>query len=159
MSSPSFTNLSAAGRSLLDRRSFLGHLGSGLAGVALQKLLADDGPIRPSIRSDAPLAPRVPHFAPRAKRVVMIFSSGACSQLDTWDYKPELIARHGQPMPGLEDLITFQGEQGALARSARYSVFGDTPSRAAASPRVLPPAISSRACVSWCGASFGGRPR
>jgi len=117
MSSPSFTSLSSAGRSLLNRRSFLGHLGSGLAGVALQQLLADDGPIRPRIRSEAPLAPRAPHFSPRAKRVVMIFSSGACSHLDTWDYKPELIARHGQPMPGLEDLITFQGEQGALTRS------------------------------------------
>ena len=117
MSSPSFTSLSAAGRSLLDRRSFLGHLGSGLAGIALQRLLTDDSPIRPVIRSDAPLAPRAPHFAPRAKRVVMIFSSGACSHLDTWDYKPELIARHGQPLPGLENLITFQGEQGALTRS------------------------------------------
>jgi hypothetical protein len=47
----------------------------------------------------------------------VIFCSGACSQLDTFDYKPELIRRHGQPMPGTEKLITFQGEQGALNRS------------------------------------------
>ena len=38
--------------------------------------------------------------APRAKRVLMIFCSGACSHLDTWDYKPELIKYDGQPMPG-----------------------------------------------------------
>src|SRR5690606_2460964 len=50
-------------------------------------------------------------------RVIMIFCSGACSHLDTWDYKPELIKRHGQPMPGAEELITFQGGQGNLTRS------------------------------------------
>src|SRR5262249_30507166 len=35
----------------------------------------------------------------------------------TWDYKPELVRRDGQPLPGGDKLITFQGEQGALARS------------------------------------------
>jgi hypothetical protein len=49
--------------------------------------------------------------------VLVIFASGACSHLDTWDYKPELIKRHGQPLPGGETLVTFQGEQGALTRS------------------------------------------
>jgi len=117
MSSPSFRDLSRAGRALLGRRSFLAHFGSGLAGIALQRLLADDGPIRPEIDAAAPLAPRAPHFAPKAKRVVMIFCSGACSQVDTWDHKPELVKRHGQPLPGADALITFQGEQGALTQS------------------------------------------
>jgi hypothetical protein len=39
------------------------------------------------------------------------------SHVDSWDYKPELERRDGQPMPGGEKLITFQGEQGGLARS------------------------------------------
>ncbi len=47
----------------------------------------------------------------------MIFCSGAVSQIDTFDYKPELIKRHGQPMPGAEGLITFQGQQGNLNKS------------------------------------------
>jgi hypothetical protein len=47
----------------------------------------------------------------------MIFCSGAVSQVDTFDYKPELIKRHGQPMPGAEGLITFQGQQGNLTKS------------------------------------------
>ena len=38
----------------------------------------------------------------------MIFCSGACSHIDTWDYKPELIRRHGQPMPG-GPAVTFRG--------------------------------------------------
>ena len=120
------TPLSPAGRALLDRRAFLRHSGMGLGGIALTALLADQGllaaapertPIRPEVRSEAPFAPRPPHFRPRAKRVVMIFCSGACSQLDTWDYKPELIRRHGQPMPGADGLITFQGAQGNLTKS------------------------------------------
>lgn len=108
---------------LLDRRNFLAHLGGGLSGVALADLLGREGaaatstPIRPHIDPANPHAPRAPHFTPRAKRVLMIFCSGAVSQIDTFDYKPELVKRHGQPMPGAEGLITFQGEQGNLTKS------------------------------------------
>jgi hypothetical protein len=118
--------ISNAGRRLLDRRSFLRHTGTGLGGIALTTLLAEQGllaaekdrsPIRPKISPENPLAARSPHFSPKAKRVLMIFCSGACSHLDTWDYKPELIKRHGQPMPGNNKLITFQGEQGNLTKS------------------------------------------
>src|SRR5579859_830793 len=118
--------VSPAGLQLLNRRAFLQRSGLGLGGIALTALLAEQGllradtehsPIRPAIRPDAPTAARPPHFKARAKRVLLIFCSGACSHLDTWDYKPELIKRHGQPMPGGEKLITFQGEQGNLAMS------------------------------------------
>ena len=69
-----------------------------------------------SIRPDAPLLPRGPHFAPKAKRVLVIFCSGAVSHVDTFDYKPELLKRDGQPMPGADKLVTFQGAQGNLVR-------------------------------------------
>lgn len=114
---------SLVGRNLLNRRDFLGQLGGGLGNIALLSLLAEQanaaegGPIRPRIGGDAPLAARPPHFPARAKRVVHIFCSGACSHLDTWDYKPELVKRHGQPMPGLDKLVTFQGENGNLTKS------------------------------------------
>ncbi len=109
----------------LNRRSFLQHTGTGLGSIALAHLLQRDqafadlarGPIRPVIHPANPNAPRSPHFTPRAKNVLMIFCAGAVSQVDTFDYKPELIRRHGQPMPGAEGLITFQGEQGALNQS------------------------------------------
>ncbi len=108
---------------LLNRRHFLGHASTGLGSIALLSLLAEQGllaaddrsPIRPVIPPEAPLAPRPPHFTPRAKRVLVIFCSGAVSHVDTFDYKPELVKRHGQPMPGAEKLVTFQGEQGSLA--------------------------------------------
>jgi hypothetical protein len=112
---------------MLNRRRFLGDAGIGLGSIALAHLLSRQGllgatvsglePLRPAIEPGRPYAPRKSHFEPRAKNVLMIFCSGACSHLDTFDYKPELIRRHGMPMPGQEKLITFQGEQGALTRS------------------------------------------
>lgn len=108
----------------LDRRHFLFDAATGLGAAALTAMLTKDGfgasdedalsPIRPVIRPDAPLAQRSPHFTPRASRVLMIFCSGALSHVDSFDYKPELIKRNGQPLPGAEKLVTFQGEQGNL---------------------------------------------
>ena len=109
--------------SFLNRRHFLKHSGKGLGGIALASLLSRDGllasdkPIRPEIESTKPFSARNPHFLPAAKNVVVIFCSGACSHLDTFDYKPELVKRHGQPMPGGDKLKTFQGEQGNLIKS------------------------------------------
>ncbi len=115
------------GHPLLNRRRFLADAGAGLGAIALTQILGRQGllaasvsgkdPLRPAIDPARPFAPRPTHFQPRAKNVLMIFCSGACSHLDTFDHKPELIRRHGQPMPGNEKLITFQGEQGALTRS------------------------------------------
>jgi hypothetical protein len=118
---------------LLDRRRFLSRSGSALGGIALAHLLGTEGllgasnklresapgktPIRPQIDPANPNAPRLGHFPARARNVLMIFCSGAVSHVDTFDYKPELIRRHGQPMPGGKELITFQGEQGMLTKS------------------------------------------
>ncbi len=103
------------GRHLLDRREFLGQMATGLSGIALASMLADRE-ARSATPSD-PMAPRPPHFPGKAKRVLHLFCTGAVSHLDTWDYKPELIKRNGQPMPGAGKLITFQGENGNLAQS------------------------------------------
>lgn len=111
----------------LNRRGFLSHSATALSGMALAQLLGRDGllaadagrkrPLRPKLDPANPNAPREPHLPPRAKQVLMIFCAGACSHLDTFDYKPELIRRHGQPLPGGDRIVTFQGAQGALNRS------------------------------------------
>ena len=98
----SFNALSNAGRWMLNRRDFLRFGGTGLSGIALLSLLAEET--------------RQRHFMPKAKSVLVIFASGALSHVDSWDYKPELIKRQGQPLPGMDKLITFQGENGNLAR-------------------------------------------
>jgi hypothetical protein len=114
--------MSHAGRWLLNRRSFLRFGGTGLSGIALATLLAEHkllrgaNAIRPQFSIDNPLAPRAPHFKAAAKRVLLLFCSGAVSHVDTWDYKPQLIRRHGQPLPGQDKLITFQGENGNLTQ-------------------------------------------
>ena len=119
-------------RHLMSRSHFLSHSVSGLGGVALAQLLNSENvlgsekvresapgktPIRPIIEPGNPNAARDSHFAPRATQVLQIFCSGAISQVDTFDYKPELIKNHGKPMPGGDQLITFQGEQGNLTKS------------------------------------------
>lgn len=109
---------------LLNRRNFLANTTTGLSSIALASILQDQQllatptePIRPKIDPSKPFASRSPHHPAAAKRVLVIFCSGACSQLDTFDYKPELVRQHGKPLPGAEDLLTFQGKQGMLTKS------------------------------------------
>jgi len=114
-------SLSNAGRWMLNRRDFLRYGGTGLSGIALLSLFAEDKllgsePIRPQWSPERPYAPRPPHFPAKARNVLVIFCSGALSHVDVWDHKPELIKRHDQPMPGEGKLITFQGENGNLVK-------------------------------------------
>ena len=94
-------------KSWLDRREFLGHMSNGLQAVALAVLLNEK----------EMLARGQTNFPPRAKRVIQIFCPGAVSHLDTFDYKPALEKRDGQPLPGEEKVVTFQGVNGNLMKS------------------------------------------
>ncbi|MDA1229979.1 MAG: DUF1501 domain-containing protein [Planctomycetota bacterium] len=110
--------LSNTGRILLQRRDLFGQAVSGLAAAALAGLLQQENVAAAETgQFDAaqPHAPRLGHFAARAKNVLVIFCAGACSQLETYDYKPELIKRDGQPLEG-GPTVTFQGPAGNLAR-------------------------------------------
>src|SRR5437588_5063334 len=85
---------------LLSRRELFSRTAAGFAGLALGSLLAEDGAAAPS-----PAPPR-PHFAPRARAVIQLFQHGGPSHVDLLDPKPELNARHGQPMPSyFTDLV------------------------------------------------------
>lgn len=116
-------HLSPEGRRLLNRRGFLSQSGTALGSIALANLLAGDGllgatgktPIRPVIDPADPYAPRRSHYPAKAKNVLVIFCAGAVSQLETWDYKPELIRQDGKPLKGGPP-VTFQGPAGNLAR-------------------------------------------
>jgi len=90
------------------RREFLGRLGGGLGGVALaqllcaERLLAESLPATHSPSSSSPL----PHHPPKAKRVIQLFMNGGASQMDLFDYKPELMRRHGQAFdPGTGERV------------------------------------------------------
>ncbi len=106
------------------RRQFLRDTGAGLGSIALASMqqpanavAQSPPPIRPKIDAGHPFAARSPHHTPAAKNILVIFCVGACSQIDTFDYKPDLVKLHGQAMPGAENLVTFQGEQGMLTKS------------------------------------------
>ncbi|MES2707784.1 MAG: DUF1501 domain-containing protein [Verrucomicrobiota bacterium] len=73
-------------RPSFTRRGFLDSLTTGLSGIALTSLLG-----REAIAAAGP-----PMFAPKVKRVIQLFMNGGASQCDLFDYKPQLIARHGQ---------------------------------------------------------------
>ena len=81
----------------ISRRHFLHECGVGLGKIALAGLLTDAFGAR--ALAGNPLAPRQPHFPARAKRVIHLFMAGAPSQLDLFDYKPELAKLEGKPLP------------------------------------------------------------
>ena len=79
----------------MDRDRQLAHtpalLRQGRAGLGVAALAE---PARQDSRAAASRAdgglPGLPHFAPKAKRVIYLFQSGAPSQIDLFDYKPQL---------------------------------------------------------------------
>lgn len=71
-------------RSTITRRDFFGHIGAGFGGVALSALLGREASAAP------------PPALPKARRVIQLFMNGGASQCDLFDYKPLLIARHGE---------------------------------------------------------------
>src|SRR5947209_7615790 len=83
------------------RREFLWQAGAGFAGLALTSLLDADGFFaRHGYAADKasadPFAVKPPHFAAKAKHCIFLFMYGGPSQVDLFDYKPELQKRDGQ---------------------------------------------------------------
>ena len=81
---------------LFDRRSFLWTVGGGFGGMALSALLFEDQRAIAGDRKRVRPAVEFPNFTPKAKQVIQIFVSGGMSQIDTFDYKPELFKRAGK---------------------------------------------------------------
>ena len=85
-------------RLLINRRHFFGRIGIGA--TALAALLNEELSGAPAKDATATGGlPGLPHFAPKAKRVIYLFQSGAPSQLDLFDHKPQLAERHGTDLP------------------------------------------------------------
>ena len=79
----------------VTRREMLRRCSLGFGSLALSALLAD----RLSGANPSADPGRKLHFQPRAKRVIFAYMSGGVSHVDSFDPKPELKKRHGQPMP------------------------------------------------------------
>ena len=95
------------GKLQIARRHFFRECGVGVGKIALASLLTDAFAAGAAQAQDTgaknavlnPLAPRKPHFPAKAKRVIHLFMAGAPSQLDLFDYKPELTKFEGKPIP------------------------------------------------------------
>jgi len=81
-----------------SRREFLWQTGAGFAGVALTALLAGDGFFSRASAAEPPhgSGPRPPHQPTKVKSCIFLFMYGGPSQMDLFDYKPELQKRDGQ---------------------------------------------------------------
>lgn len=106
-----------------SRRQFLRHAGSGAGLLALAALMQDQG-LLPTVQAASPgvainpMAPRQSHFPSNAKNVIWLFMNGGPSQVDTWDYKPELAKRDGQELAGFDKNTGFFTDQvGPLMKS------------------------------------------
>jgi hypothetical protein len=84
----------------LSRRQALRSAGAGFGSVALAGLLGQPGARAGANAGAERLTPRQPHFKPRAKRIIFLFMQGAISQVDTFEYKPNLQRDGGKPGPG-----------------------------------------------------------
>ena len=84
-----------------SRRWFLKECGLGLGKIALGSLLTNAfiSNSRAATASATASKLHTPHFPGKAKRVIHLFMAGAPSQLDLFDYKPELTRLAGKPLP------------------------------------------------------------
>ncbi len=120
----------------MDRRNFLTKSSLGIGALALGSLLNADtawgavkGKKLDASNADALLKSYnknrlgLPHHLPKAKRIVYLFQSGGPSQLDMWDYKPDLKEMFGKDLPP----SVRQGQR-LTGMSASQTVFPIAPS-------------------------------
>lgn len=101
----------------LTRREAVWQMGGGFAGLALSSLLGRDGFFDRVMGEEngkktlSPLAAKNQHFPAKAKSVIFLMMNGAPSQVDTFDYKPELNKYAGQPLPDSKKYINSGGRK------------------------------------------------
>ncbi|MDR3632494.1 MAG: DUF1501 domain-containing protein [Isosphaeraceae bacterium] len=81
------------------RRHFFGQCGVGLGTMALASLCNEDRAAAKTPARPDPFGPRPGHVPARAKSVIYLFMAGGPSQLELFDYKPQLQQYSGKPIP------------------------------------------------------------
>jgi hypothetical protein len=106
---------------LLNRRRMLKQSAIGFGHLAFSAMLARQAVADPL----HPLAARRPHLPARAKRVIFLFMKGGPSHLDTFDYKPKLMADDGKELPFDKPRVQF-AKTGTLLKSPwKFRPYGE----------------------------------
>ena len=98
-----------------SRRHFFCNTAAGFAVPALADLLTSD--------AKAAVPPLHP---PRVKRVIFLFMYGGPSCVDTFDYKPQLTADHGKPLPFNKPRLQFRGTQNLFGSPWKFRQYGES---------------------------------
>ncbi|HJZ69602.1 MAG TPA: DUF1501 domain-containing protein [Blastocatellia bacterium] len=118
-------------KKLVTRRYFFKECCVGLGSMALVSLVGESlFAATAQGKMTDPLAPKQPHFPGKAKRVIYLFQAGAPSQLDLFDYKPELVKYNGKAVP--QDLVKdmnlafIRPDAGLYASEFKFSRYGQS---------------------------------
>jgi hypothetical protein len=99
------------------RREFVWQMGGGFAGLGLTSLLAGDGFFARHLQAGEtdsslnPLATKPPQLKARAKSCIFLMMNGAPSQVDTFDFKPELEKYAGKQLPADKEFTNSGGRK------------------------------------------------
>lgn len=110
-----FNYYSPADLELPSRRRFLQQAGLGFGSLALASMLHGESQGSPAAID--PLAEKSPPFPAKVKSIIWLFMTGGPSQVDTWDYKPELQKRNGEPLAGSDPKTGFFTTSGKCLKS------------------------------------------
>lgn len=116
-------NAAHASTAGLSRRDMLRQSGIGFGSLALASLLSGE---ERAYAAENPLSAKKPHHEPRAKRVIFLFMHGGPSQVDTFDYKPQLDKDSGKPLPFAKPRVV-SSETGNLLKSPwQFRQYGES---------------------------------
>jgi hypothetical protein len=97
---------------LMNRRQFFGRTATGIGSAALAAMLGKDLLGAPT--------DTFPNFSPKVKRVIYLFQSGAPSQMDLFDWKPNMAKQFDQDLP--ESIRKGQRLTGMTSGQKRFPV-------------------------------------
>jgi hypothetical protein len=113
-----FANLPAETRLALTRRQLFARGRNVLGAAALGSLLG--GSLSRALGNESPGKPALPHFPPKAKRVIYLHMVGGPSQMDHYDYKPEMVKMYDKDLP--DSVRNGQRLTGMTSGQARFPV-------------------------------------
>jgi hypothetical protein len=111
-----FANLPEATRLALTRRQFFARGRNVIGAAALGSLLG--GHLSRALASEA--KPALPHFPPKVKNIIYLHMVGGPSQMDLYDYKPEMVKMYDKDLP--DSIRNGQRLTGMTSNQARFPV-------------------------------------